>query len=67
MKCERGRYKRLLSSAVQAAGHIPTLGGIEFAQELAAAMDLYRAGKNDPALGAFIDDLQKMLQRLSQL
>jgi hypothetical protein len=56
-KCARDHYKRLLSKAVQQAGHPPTLGGIEFASELVDGMDLYRAGKNDHSLGAFVDDL----------
>ncbi|HEY7556539.1 MAG TPA: hypothetical protein VIH18_17195 [Candidatus Binatia bacterium] len=55
-KCERGRYKAILSKAIVDAGHPPTLGGIEFAQELVAAMDLYRAGKNEASLKHFLDD-----------
>jgi len=55
-KCERGRYKAILSKAIVDAGHPTTLGGIEFAQELVAAMDLYRAGKNEASLKHFLDD-----------
>ena len=54
-KCERGRYKAILSKAIVDAGHPNTLGGIEFAQELVASMDLYRAGKNETSLKHFLD------------
>ena len=64
-KCERERYKQFLVEAIKRGGHTPTLGGLEFAQEIVAAMDLYRAGKQDPSLGAFVDDLRKALLRLT--
>lgn len=37
-------------------------GGIEFAAELAEAMDLYRAGRADASLRAFLDDLRAALK-----
>lgn len=55
-KCERDRYKAILSKAIVDAGHPVTLGGIEFAQELVAAMDLYRAGKSEGSLKHFLDE-----------
>jgi hypothetical protein len=61
-KCARDHYKRLLARAIRDAGHPPTLGGIEFAQDLAGQMDLYRAGKNDGSLKAFVDDLRARLK-----
>jgi hypothetical protein len=64
-KCERDRYKGLLVEAIKRGGHTPTLRGIEFAQEIVAAMDLYRAGRREPSLRAFIDDLRKALRRLT--
>lgn len=63
-KCARDHYKALLADAVRAAGHPPTLGGIEFAREIALALDLYRAGKNDRSFKAFVDDLRGKFQRL---
>ncbi|GIV04393.1 MAG: hypothetical protein KatS3mg015_3223 [Fimbriimonadales bacterium] len=63
-KCAREHYKRLLAEAVRQGGYPATLGGIEFATELAQAMDLYRAGKNDASLKAFLDDLRRELRRL---
>jgi hypothetical protein len=61
-KCARDHYKRLLAKAVQQAGHPPTLGGIEFATELVADMDLYRAGRSDRSLKAFVDELRGTLR-----
>lgn len=66
-KCERDYYKRVLADAVRQGGNPLTLGGIEFAAELAAGMDLYRAGKNDPSFRAFVDDLRAKLRRLGRL
>jgi len=63
-KCARDHYKRVLADAVRQAGHPPTLGGIEFAAELVAGMDLYRASQNDRSLKAFLDDLRGKLRQL---
>jgi hypothetical protein len=63
IKCQRGRYKRILAEAIQSAGHISTLGGIEFALEIVQAMDLYRVSKAEPSLGIFITDLHTLLKR----
>jgi hypothetical protein len=62
-KCDRDFYKRLLIQAIRDSGQVPTLGGVEFAQELAGAMDLYRAGREDHSLKAFVDDFRGMLRR----
>lgn len=65
-KCERGYYKHILHTAVQAGGHPAMLGGIEFAQDLVEVMDLYRAGRGNPSLKAFLDDLRPALRRLAR-
>jgi hypothetical protein len=39
-----------------------TLGGIEFAEEIVECMDLYRAGKDEPSLKHFIDELRSALR-----
>ena len=65
-KCVRDHYKRKLAEAIRKGGYPPTLGGIEFASELVAAMDLYRAGKTTASLKAFLDDLRTGLRRLCQ-
>ncbi len=62
-KCQRGIYKRILAQAVIDGGHPPTLGGVEFAAEIVAAMDLYRAAKNEPSLGRFLDAARRRLKQ----
>ena len=61
-KCERGIYKSQLVSALLAAGQVLTLDGIEFAPEIVAAMDLFRAGKNEPSLKHFVEGLKVLLR-----
>lgn len=65
-KCARDYYKDALAQVVRKAGHPATLGGIEFAQELVEHMDLYRAGRNERSLKAFLDDLRGRLRVLGQ-
>lgn len=62
-KCVRDHYKQALASAITEGGHPATLGGVEFAPELVEAMDLYRAGRNDSSLKAFVDDLRAKLRQ----
>jgi hypothetical protein len=66
-KCVRDHYRHLLATAVREAGHPVTLGGLEFATPLVQAMDLYRAGKSDASLKAFLDDLGGKLRLRSQV
>lgn len=61
-KCKRDRYKRLLIDAIHASGTTPSLGGIEFAEELVANMDLDRAARADASLGRFLGDLRRALR-----
>jgi hypothetical protein len=61
-KCERHRYKQALRQAFREAGIQPQLGGAEYAGEIVAQMNLYRAGQADAALKHFIDDLRVALQ-----
>jgi len=58
-KCERGYYKGILSQAVKQAGHVPTLGGIEFARELVDAMDFDRAAQTERGIKPFLQDLYR--------
>ncbi len=62
-KCEHRRYKDALRHAFRTAGISPQLGGAEYAQEIVAAMDLYRAAQADAAFKHFLDDLRTALSR----
>lgn len=64
-KCARDHYKKILVSAIAQGGHPVALGGVEFAPELVEAMELYRAGRNDSSLKAFINDLRAELRLCS--
>jgi hypothetical protein len=64
-KCGRDRYKRQLLETICKCGHPAPLGGLEFARDLVLQMDLYRAGKNEPSLKAFIDGLRRALRLLA--
>jgi hypothetical protein len=61
-KCERDRYKAILSKAIMEAGHPPTLGGIEFAREIVEGMDFYRAGKAERSLKHFLEEATARLR-----
>lgn len=65
-KCERDLYKQLLLNALMQAGHSVTQGGAEFADEIVAAMDLFRAGKNDASLKHCVDGLRAALKELAR-
>ena len=65
-KCVRDHYKQVLADAIQRAGHPVMLGGIEFASELVESMDLYRAGRKDSSLKAFLDDLRAKLRQVTR-
>jgi len=66
VKCERDRYKKQLVDAIRKGGHVPTLSGIEFARELVAQMDFYRAGKNDPSLKACINACRAAIRQTDE-
>ena len=61
-KCDRGRYKRLLVEAIRAAGIAPSLGGVEFAEDIAREMDLPRAARADRSFKRFVDTLRDVFQ-----
>lgn len=65
-KCARERYKKILMDAIGAAGY-PTalLEGTDFALDIATKMDLYRAGKNCPSLGTFVQELRMKIRRIT--
>ncbi len=65
-KCVRDHYKQLLRRAIRDGGNPTPLGGIEFAKELVDQMDIYRAGKADRSLKAFVEDLRAKLRSMVQ-
>ncbi|HEY5816069.1 MAG TPA: hypothetical protein VIS95_06990 [Solirubrobacterales bacterium] len=54
--------KQYLKSYLEESGEIVTQGGVEFADEIVAAMNLYRAGKNESTLKRFFDDLRAAMK-----
>ncbi len=63
-KCEKDRYKRLLREAIDATGKRTLIGGTEYAEDLAGALDLARAAQQDDSLRRFIEEWRDALQRL---
>ncbi|MBI4584118.1 MAG: hypothetical protein HY717_08855 [Planctomycetes bacterium] len=63
-KCTRDLYKARLADAVARGGHPPTLGGIEFAEDLVEKMDLLRAGKSEPSLRDFLEDSRRLIKSI---
>jgi hypothetical protein len=62
-KCDRDRYKRLLDTAVRAAGVEPLLGGVEFAEDIVRVMDLSRAERADTSFAHLLRDLRGVCQQ----
>ena len=60
-KCDRDLYRSLLRDALLSAGQIVLTDAMEFAPDIIQHMDLYRAGKSQPSLGAFISDLRSAI------
>lgn len=61
-KCERSRYKKMLIDAIRKGGITPSLGGIEFAEDIVKEMDLNRIARNDDSLGRLLGDLGAVFQ-----
>jgi hypothetical protein len=64
-KCSRDRYKHLLLEAMQNAGVLPPLGGVEYAEEIINAMDLQRMENVNASFGKFLKDLQNKFKEWS--
>ncbi|MFZ3116161.1 MAG: DUF4276 family protein [Syntrophales bacterium] len=64
-KCERDRYKRLLAEAVQAAGIVPPLGGIEYTEDIVNEMDLKKMEQANASLGRFLKELRVIFKQWS--
>ena len=57
-KCSRDLYKQRLIEAIHATGVTPSLGGIEFAEDIVQQMDIERAMRADRSLERFVNDLR---------
>jgi len=64
-KCERDVYKKLLRDSIRAAGHPILTDEMEFAPDIVRAMNLFDAGKNQPSLKHFVEDLKGKLLLLN--
>ena len=62
IKCERGRYKKMLVDAIRSGGNETRLRGIDFAKDLVKEMDFYRAGKNEPSLKTFVEEVRGVMK-----
>ena len=62
-KCVRDFYKQKLMDAIVSSGIRPSLGGIEFAEDLIKKMDIERASRSDRSLKAFLDALRDQFQQ----
>jgi hypothetical protein len=63
-KCERGVYKKLLRDSLIENEQVILTDEMEVAPEIVRIAELYRAGKAQPSLGAFVDGLRKGLSTL---
>ncbi|EFK07325.1 conserved hypothetical protein [delta proteobacterium NaphS2] len=59
-KCEKARYKKMLIESIREAGVIPSLGGIEFAKDIAENMDLDHIARKDPSLNRFLQEIESL-------
>jgi len=62
LKCERARYKKMLVDSIRASGIIPSLGGIEFAEDIVMTMNLDRVTTTDTSLKKLIEELRNIFQ-----
>jgi len=65
-KCERARYKKMLIGAIRESGITPSLGGIEYAEDIVNEMDLDRVARNDDSLRRLLGDLDAVFREWAQ-
>ncbi|HWN43205.1 MAG TPA: hypothetical protein VNW71_13350 [Thermoanaerobaculia bacterium] len=63
-KCERDLYKQLLRNTIKKAGQPILISEMEYAPDLVGAMNLFQAGKRQPSLKHFVDQIRGALQSL---
>ena len=62
LKCSRDRYKQRLIQAIISAGVTPSLGGIEFAEDIVNEMDIDRVARSDRSFARFVENLRAVFQ-----
>ena len=62
LKCDRNHYKQRLIEAIHATGIRPSLGGIEYAEEIMQRVNMDRAARVDKSFGRFVTDLRRVFQ-----
>ncbi|MCL5945860.1 MAG: hypothetical protein M1472_03275 [Planctomycetes bacterium] len=65
-KCQRDLYKSLLRDAVERAGVTPSLGGIEYAADIVAKMDLLSTPQSDDSLEKFLAPVRQKFRQWAQ-
>lgn len=63
VRCRKDDYKDRLREAVRSGGGPAPLGGVEYGPEIAAAMNVHRAGRSTPSLRRVVDDARACLAR----
>jgi len=61
-KCSRDRYKKFLLEAMQNAGIVPPLGGMEYAKDIVDAMNLQRMERANASFGKFLKELKQIFK-----
>ncbi len=61
-KCDRDRYKQRLIEAIRGTGVTPSVGGIEYAEDIVRKMDVERAMQADRSFARFVDGLRTTFQ-----
>lgn len=61
-KCQRSRYKKMLSDNIRQADITPSLGGIEFAADIVETMDLEGVARQDASFGRFYSEIKNLFQ-----
>ena len=62
-KCEKGRYKRLLSEAVLKTGVQPLFGGIEYAEDIVNQYHIQRVADADASFGKFVAEFRAWMNQ----
>jgi len=65
-KCERARYKKMLIDAIRESGITPSLGGIEYAEDIVKEMDLGQAARNDASLQRLLEEFNAVFREWQQ-